>query len=479
MKVDFFKVIKIIALILIIALSVFSLSFYIGNPIYYLLFTFSFTALLYLTCDENKSFFDLFIGFYLWLGFWLKYSLKILYHENQFGSVGLFNMNSGEDHDRVLLICSVAALSLIAASLVRRRFLFSYSKMTSVNTFTNTQSLYVRHKKIIVSLFVAAVIAVPALNAHFGIYQRGSIPRTMLPFGLNGIFTWLILFGLASVSCLVIDFEMKTKQKAQLWPVMIGFTEILFSNFSMLSRGMYLNGSALIFGINENFKNLKIKERAKFNFILGIVLVVLMVGSVLTVNYVRGNRFSAERHEDSFSRENFVKLVREARVLLIDRWVGIEGVMSVSNYDKLGWSLMKTAWSEKYQDSGTSWYDVTFIESSYKDADLTKHHFITLPGSIAFFFYPGSFLFLAVMMFGVGLIGAVVELFVYNFGGSNLVLCSLISQVVAYRFIHFGYVARQTYLLFGTITGNILIFYLFNKFISNKTQSPSEVHHPN
>lgn len=473
LKISFLNVLRLIALTVIIILSVFSLFFYIGNPIYYLFFTFSFTALLYFSFDENKSFFDLFFGLYLWLGFWLKYSLKILYHDNGFGAVGFFNVNKGDDHDRVLLICSIAVLSLLGASLIRRRYLFSYSKIIERHTYSGVLDFYKQNKKAFVSFFVFAAIAVPALNAYFGIYQRGTIPRTILPFGLNGIFAWLILFGLASVSSLIIDFEMKIKSKAQLWPIMLGFMEILFSNFSMISRGMYLNGSALIFGINENFKCLKLKGRLKFNATLALILVVLMIGSVLAVNYIRSNRFynvSKIEAEKKFDHAKFVKLVKGAKVLLIDRWVGVEGVMSVSNYDKLGWDLLKTAWGEKYKNYGTSWYDMTLIESSYKDTDLTKHHFITLPGAIAFFFYPGSFLFLAMMMFGIGLIGALIELFVYRFGGNNLVLCSLISQVVAYRFIHFGYVPRQSYLLFGTIIGNIFIFYFLNKLISNKNQ---------
>jgi len=62
-------------------------------------------------------------------------------------------------------------------------------------------------------------------------------------------------------------------------------------------------------------------------------------------------------------------------------------------------------------------------------------------------------------MFLIGTIGAAVDFAAYKLGGRNLILCSLLGQVVAFRFSSFGYVPIQTYLLFGSLFLNLLLIY--------------------
>jgi len=155
----------------------------------------------------------------------------------------------------------------------------------------------------------------------------------------------------------------------------------------------------------------------------------------------------------------------DTKLLILDRWVGIEGVMAVSSYPKLGWDLWKNAWKEKYSDHGTSFYDLEIVTTSYTNTDFSKHHFISLPGILAFFYYPGSFIFLFLAMFLVGALAAGIEISIYKLSDSNVILCSLLAQVVAYRYAHFGYVPGRSYLLFGTICLNVLLIYSFNKFL--------------
>ncbi|HOQ43285.1 MAG TPA: hypothetical protein PK178_14080, partial [Smithellaceae bacterium] len=151
--------------------------------------------------------------------------------------------------------------------------------------------------------------------------------------------------------------------------------------------------------------------------------------------------------------------------LFVDRWVGMEGVMAVSSYPDLGWDLSKTAWKETYNENETSFFDNTFIASPYINTDKTKFHYISLPGIVAFLFYPGSFLFLFVCMFILGVIAAIIEYFVFRLGGENVILCSLIAQVVAFRYLSFGYVPMQSYLLFGSIILNLFIIYFADKML--------------
>src|SRR5690606_10214878 len=104
-------------------------------------------------------------------------------------------------------------------------------------------------------------------------------------------------------------------------------------------------------------------------------------------------------------------------------------------------------------------------ESSYDNSRDDGLHFVSLPGYIAFLFYPGSYLFLfcAVLMFSM--LAAVIEYLVYRLGGQNLVFCALIAQVIAFRYTSFGYVPMQSYLLFGSILLNVLILYFSDRVL--------------
>jgi len=155
--------------------------------------------------------------------------------------------------------------------------------------------------------------------------------------------------------------------------------------------------------------------------------------------------------------------VNNAKALFLDRWVGMEGIMAVSSYPAQGWDLWNNAWKETYSDNRTSFYDTNLITSPYRHTDTTKYHYISLPGIVAFCFYPGSFTFLFGCMFMVGVVTAAIEISVFRLGGKNIVLCALLAQVVVSRYAHFGYVPAQSYLLFGALYLNLLIIYFSDK----------------
>lgn len=262
---------------------------------------------------------------------------------------------------------------------------------------------------------------------------------------------------------------------------------------------MILNGGSLIIGAVDNAKRRFIDLGLRYQLIVLVVFGVLFASSVFAVNYIRSYTMisslddAAVQHSKELKSEavkskepkskrldspelNVKPLddselksmalqfsVKTSKPLMLDRWVGMEGVMAVSSYPGLGWSLWNRAWQERYFHSGTSMYDLTFIKSPYLQVDMSKHHFIGLPGILAFFYYPGSFPFLFMSMLLLGFLGAGIELFVYRLSGGNMILCSLMAQVVAYRYAHFGYAPHQSYLLFGSLFLNVLIIYLLDR----------------
>ena len=461
----------------ILALTIAALFQYKGHLYIYLLFSAASNLLLYFGFRKNAIFFDTFIGVFFWLGFWLKFSIRVAFMDGLFQeSVGNYD-GSGTASDHALLVAVCGFVGFLAASFVRERFVFNYpNRLNDESQQNGLMNLYKAHRKLILWCFTMLFITIAIANVYFGIYQKGTITRTILPYGLSGVYKWLLLFGLASISALILKFEFTINKKTPYLVVMLSLAESFFSSISLLSRGMILNVSALVYGAFISLKLHSIKSSLRFLAISFLTFAILFGSSVFVVNYMRSSPvqellmvigakgFTASLYQD-IGEQSLGEIKGSTKQLLLDRFVGIEGVMAISSYPKLGWNLWNEAWKEAYSENTTSFYDKNLITSPYINTDFTKHHYISLPGILAFCFYPGSFLFLFGSMFLLGALASVIEISAFKLGGENVILCSLLAQVVAYRFASFGYVPSQSYLLFGALYLNLFIIYFANKLL--------------
>ncbi len=473
-------------------LSFFTLMNYPGQGFIYIVYTILLNALFVLGFTRDRIFFDLFIGLFLWLGFWLKLSVRVAFFGAAFQEpVGLFN-GTGVAYDHVLLATSCGVAALLCARMIRSKFLFTSLSSKKAMPHEATFRFYHRYRNMILMCFFAFFAAVGVTNLVLGVYQRGSVPRTLLPFGLGGLYSWLLLFGMTTISAVILDCEMRLR-KNPVFVSVIGLLECFFSNISMLSRGMILNAGALLMGMHSTDRGRPAHMNRKSKVLIVVIFGLLFIVSVFVVNHVRRLVFPASQPvsvlsiaAQSSSWKPAVQVpfstgmalpkavadaITDVRVLVIDRWVGIEGVMAVSSYSGLGWDLWKRAWQEKYSHSGTSLFDELILEQEWKGIPMHSHHFINLPGALAFFYYPGSYPFLFACMVVLGLVGAGIEFFVYKFSGANIILCSLLAQVVAYRYTHFGYVPGRSYLLFGSLLLNVLMIYFLEKLLRKLTNT--------
>lgn len=463
---------------LIFVLFVLALMEYRGQGHVYVLFSLVSTALLYSGFRKNALFFDTFIGIFLWLGFWLKLTIRVAFMDGQFHEpIGNFG-GSGAEFDQVLLVASCGFLGLLSASYLRERYFFTYQGNPPAKPF-GLISFYQTHRKTILFGFVILFIAIAATNLYYGIYQRGQVPKVSLPYGIPGVYTWLLLFGLASITAMLLHLEFTTKRQTTYLVALIGLLEAFLTNVSLLSRGMILNASALAYGVFKSLEFDRIKTNARFWVVTSFVFIVLFACSIVIVNHIRSGNVlirSGNILESSNLRSLYGSLSSNSYMttpLFIDRWVGIEGVMAVSSYPAQGWKLWNDAWKESHSAEMTSFYDTNIITSPYKNMDMTKHNYVSLPGIVAFCFYPGSFLFLFCCMFMLAWVAVVIEIFTFKLGGGNIILCALLSQVVAYRYAHFGYVPSQSYLLFGALFINLIIIYFFNRFLMYSNSRPA------
>lgn len=458
-KAAWLMVFAIIALI-----AGYALPKYQGSASVYLLFTALSTALLFYGFGRRAIFFDAFIGSLLWIAFWLKFSVRVAFLDGVFiVPVGQFD-GSAHSWDQALLVASCAFAALLLVRFARTP-LFCYPQDLPQGAFPGLYAVYARYRWLVLGGFTALVLFIGVSNAWFGIYQRGVVARTLLPFGLNGVYTWLLTFGLAAFVAVLLRFEFE-RNRERVWVVAtLALLEGFVSNVSLMSRGMILNAGSLMYGGAALFRRSEAKVRSGLLLYVGILFCVLFAGSVLLVNVLRFEAFGyLPLSENDYSIEKRLAGIKGyTSTLFIDRWVGIEGVMSVINKDGLGEELFEQALAERFDPAATSFYDKNFINSYHSNTGEDGRHFISLPGYIAFLFYPGSYVFLFAAVAAFSIFAAGLEYLTYRFAGRNLVLCALIAQVIAYRYTSFGYVPMQSYKLFGTIALTILIFYVADK----------------
>jgi hypothetical protein len=432
-----------------------TLAEYPGSAWVYLLFTVLSTAVLFFGFGRRAIFFDAFIGALLWIGFWLKFSVRVAFLDGVFVvPVGSFE-GTPQAWDQALLVTSCAFSALLLVRFARAR-LFCYPQDLAQGAFPGLYTLYLRFRWPVLAGFVVLVLFVGISNVWFGIYQRGMVARTLLPFGLNGVYTWLLTFGLAAFAAVLLRFEFE-RNREQVWILAtLALLEGFVSNVSLMSRGMIINAGALIYGGAALFRRVEARLRSGLLLYVGLLFCVLFVGSVVAVNTMRFEYYDYEPTQEA--------VAGYTSVLFLDRWVGIEGVMSVINKDELGGELLEQALAERFDPAVTSFYDKNFINSYHSNTGDNGRHFISLPGYFAFLFYPGSYLFLFAAVAAFSVLAAGLEYLTYRFAGRNLVLCALIAQVIAYRYTSFGYVPMQSYKLFGSIALTILILYVADKF---------------
>ena len=436
---------------------------YSGSKLIYTIFTIIIHWLLVAGFLEKAIFFEAFIGFYFWLGFWLKFSIKVAFFDANFiESVGLFD-GLPSSFDYVLLIVIVALSGLLISQYIRRYFFSGYSGINYRVSVTALADLYFKYRRTILFIFFVGVIFIGYTNYEYVIYQKGQISQSTMPSFINSVYKWLLIFGLSSFVSMFFYFEINRYRALSYLVIVLGLIESILSGASMLSRGGIFNIGALIYGclVDSNFE--KRSYKLKSIFILFSLILVLFIGSIYLVNYARiVNGFIDVNGHAKVVEISEQQIQDVTTTLFIDRWVGIEGVMAVSSLSNLGYDLLKRSFQEVYNEHQISFYD-HLIHSNYINVDFNRHHFTSMPGLIAYLFYSGSLLFVFFSMMFLGCLASLIEIFSFKASAGNIIFASLIGQIIAYRFSNFGYVPNQTYLLISAILINSTMFYGFIK----------------
>ena len=469
--------IKLVIFIPMLLLFFKTINIYDGNKLYYVLFSVISIYLIMFSFRKKSFFYENFLGTLILLGFWLKFSILF---GLEIGFTEGINNNEGailpKNYDDALMASTIGILGFISFGHIRELF-FNYPQ--KIKFEINTE-LYQKYRTFILLTFFCTILIVCFSNFFFQIYQRGLIGQSY-NFLINTFIKTSLLYFLTFCSAIILYFDLASYKKVSFIIILLIFFESFSSSLSMLSRGMIFNSAALLYALYKFSNKTQLKLNFQFFLKIFVFLIIIFYLSVAAVNYLRINThkigdqshplsLSLDKIEDvttnSVYKTQIAKSLYGIYSLMLHRWVGIDAMILITkNKELLNFDLFKESLKEKFDAKSISFYENTFQiypVDNYSGKPLKKGN--TLPGLIAFLFFSGSYIFLFFMMMCFCFIASVLEYITFKSTFNNLLTSGLIGMVISYRFAHFGYLPARSYLLFGSIIGIIILFYLIKFF---------------
>lgn len=282
-----------------------------GTAMVYLLFSCVFLLLLLSGFYRRTSYGYMFLAIFLWLGFWVKYTIHVIFDYPFIESVGNFYGSNHAWHrstwiapvsfsaaesfawDDVLLISAISAVAVLVAQIIYARLVLNVSaSSTSAQHQVCVPSWYEGASTWLWSVGLGAIVLAAFCNAFFGIQQAGLLPMTILPWPLNALISWFVSMGGAMCIATLLHWNIESRKPVTLKLYAIAM-EAFLSSVTLLSRAVYIfHVLPQLLGIYELRRHLqKITIPGFFGFMA--VVAILFFGSVVGVNALRSHLYES------------------------------------------------------------------------------------------------------------------------------------------------------------------------------------------
>jgi hypothetical protein len=429
---------------------------YVGSKFLFFLFNLLSFGLFLTAIRKNANSFEFFFYILLLLGFWFKFSC-ILYFDRFNLTEGDFDLNIS-NYDAAIILSITAFMACIFASFAKE---FFFNKFLGKKVFivkSEFFSFYIKYRYAILSLFVLFVILILSLNFFFKIYSKGLINNDN-PIYIHRFFAWCFTYGISVLTSLLIyiDFSIsKTKSY-----FILGILETFFVNISIYSRAFALYFVAYFRGF------MKLTEFNKNNFIkITFLLFIISSISFYSVAQLRNKYFISE---NEYKPKTIVASFSGITDLIVNRWVGIDSALAVSQKKDLNFNFFISSLAEEKQHQKQSFYMKHFLKRFVFDSDANKNlNTVILPGLVAFLYYSGSLIFVFLSIVAIVFFCSLIEACFFRLSFNNVILSNIIGFVLAMRVAHFGYLPFNTvYFLFSLVI-TLLFVYFLSKLIWKK-----------
>lgn len=375
----------------------------------------------------SQSYLFFYLKIMLFLGIWLKLMFYLVLGVDFIEPIGYWNdvYDLGLYWDRALMVASYAALGILAADfafyLYRRRY--QNSDAPPLKKQIDVVPLwYLKNPGKIWGVLVCICLTISYINFKTHFYMVGLLPTVILPFHLNFLLSWGLIFFLPLFIAYLMGWDAvghnyKNWHYAMIIACLISITS--------LSRSILILWIAPCFFIlfKEGVYTLVTQHKKLVLTYVALALVSLSGVSMLRSYYFYAPPPNAvpiqQKSHGSMlnklivhNKSNLKSQLQQVMSLPVSRWIGIEGILATTAYPDSGMDLFKKAIFQKTTQK-TSVYSK--VSQSYLDTKKGTI-FSSLPGLIGILNYSNNYMIVGYGTFVVCLLMGFIQFFYYRLG---------------------------------------------------------------
>jgi hypothetical protein len=221
---------------------------------------------------------------------------------------------------------------------------------------------------------------------------------------------------------------------------------------------MIIDQLVIFFSVIDKIKNLFFKT------IFFLTIIFFFICSTFIVNHMRAAKWDIQAfktNNDTQGLKKNVSKLHEFTSLIVNRWVGIDGLSNVVNYKEKNLFFYLDALKEK-KKSGITFYESKFF---LKIQEAENYSSSVLPGFIAFSYYSGSILILIITLIFFVISMVFIERIINYLSMNSSIITNYLVFLIVWRIIHFGSYPINTVYYFLLIVFFVFCMFFFNKLL--------------
>ena len=367
---------------LLCAAAVLSILLYPGDKFVFSCFCIVIFAIGYSAIKSNQ-YSHFFLGIIWFLGFWAKYFFHCLTGDGYGEPVGAFN-NSVASLDAVFYLIAIGGSGYLAGRLLILPATNALTKRAMCQTI-NVPRGWPKYRNMVWAGAAVAVALALIANANLGILVRGHVAKVILPWPLGGLFAWMTDIGFALILSLFLAWDRDSGKGVERGFLALCIEGALFS-LSTLSRGVFFFHTVPAI-VTETRIFVRMRALKPLATLFAIWLLVgLAIPTTSTFIRLFGSDAvpttilrTPERQSRAAPTPEVLwnQFVTMARLLVIDRWTGLEGAMASAAYPEKSFGLFKEAAIQRRTYGMVDVYTGKISQSVFTEEQAKKYHYAT------------------------------------------------------------------------------------------------------
>lgn len=441
---------------------------YDGSITLFFLYQFSSYVLFLILIKKNISAFEFFFYLFLLLSFWFRFNCMLFFDTIKI-SEGDFDLKIS-NYDNAIFIIIITFISCICASIIRIKINKKLKPIKRLKINSKFKKFYKQHRFYILFIYLFTLIVIYLINQYYDIYFKG-LKNENISRIINFIYSYLFIYGLAVITSIYIYTDYLIFKNKSFF--LLGLFEAFFTQLNILSRSFIFSFLAYFRGFLILASFDKIKYSKFFLLKIASIILIFFYISISLVTELRSIKFYDHKKHELSKTKIETEITKPTPTLAgivslaVQRWVGIDALLAVSQSKKLSFDFFVSSWSEKINFKKKSFY----VENFYKK--FQNHEFenknvnrVITPGIVAFLYYSGSPIFVFFCILILVLICSYIERLFFCISYGNIILSNIIGYALSIRFIHFGYVPANTFNFLVSFFVTLIFVFVITKLIS-------------